>query len=466
MLRFGGVKQEANRDGEPQQSQPLDLDPEKRLPSPPAVRPPKDGLSISPTSTDIAIAADNAEPPVAYPEFSSPRSILLLFGSFAGMTASFGTMNTIGVFQAYISTHQLKAYTPGQVSWIFSVYIFLAFAGGVVVGGVFDRWGPRWAVLGGSVGVVGAVAGLGWCKEYWQFMLVFGVVGGLGTTLIFTPATAVVGHYFFVHRAAATGLAVTGGSVGGIMFPLLFDSLIPRIGFAWSARVMALICLILVIFANLLIRPRLIPKPSTSALPKFRIWANPVFALTSIGIYMAEWGLFIPLTYLPSYALANNIPPAMALKLLAVFNAASFFGRWVPGFVADQVGRFNMMIAMVAVCLASTMGIWFSAGGSVGKVVSFALIFGFASGSCISLTAVCVGQLCETEEYGRYYAASYMLVSFGTLTGIPIAGQILSVTHGDYKGLIAFTAACYTAGLAAFIAARVISVGWKLNAFF
>ena len=176
---------------------------------------------------------------------------------------------------------------------------------------------------------------------------------------------------------------------------------------------MALICLILLILANLLIRPRLPPKPSTSALPKFRIWANPVFALTSVGVYMAEWGLFIPLTYLPSYALTHGIPPTMALKLLAVFNAASFFGRWVPGFAADRVGRFNMMIVMVTLCLGSAMGIWFFAGGSVGRVVAFALIFGFASGSSISLTPVCVGQLCETEEYGRYYAASYMLVSFG-----------------------------------------------------
>jgi MFS family permease len=187
---------------------------------------------------------------------------------------------------------------------------------------------------------------------------------------------------------------------------------------------MALICLVLLVFANLLIRPRLTPKPSTSALPKFRIWANPVFTLTSIGVYMVEWGLFIPLTYLPSYALAHNIPSTMALKLLAVFNTASFFGRWVPGVVADRIGRFNMMIAMVVMCLGSTMGFWFFAGGSVGLVVAFALTFGFASGSCISLTPVCVGQLCETEEYGRYYAASYMLVSFGWANPVPEGVEI------------------------------------------
>jgi MFS family permease len=244
-------------------------------------------------------------------------------------------------------------------------------------------------------------------------MLVFGVLGGLGTSLIFTPAIAVVGHWFYVHRGAATGFAATGGSVGGVVFPLLLDSLIPRIGFTWSVRVMAGVSLFLLTIANLFIRSRLPPKPSVSPLPNFRIFADPIFALTSVGVYMVEWGIFVPLAYLPSYALAHGIPSSIALKLLAIFNAASFFGRGGPGFVADRVGRFNMMILMIGVCLGSTMGIWYFAGSSVRAVVAYAIVFGFASGSNITLTPVCVGQLCETEAYGRYYAATYTLVSFG-----------------------------------------------------
>jgi hypothetical protein len=46
-------------------------------------------------------------------------------------------------------------------------------------------------------------------------------------------------------------------------------------------------------------------------------------------------------------------------------------------------------------------------------LVIYALLFGFSSGSNISLTPVCVGQLCKTENYGRYYATAYTIVSFG-----------------------------------------------------
>lgn len=65
-------------------------------------------------------------------------------------------------------------------------------------------------------------------------MLSFGVLGGIGTALIFTPAVSSIGHFFLVKRANATGIAATGGSVGGVIFPLMLQRLFPQIGFAWG----------------------------------------------------------------------------------------------------------------------------------------------------------------------------------------------------------------------------------------
>ena len=96
--------------------------------------------------------------------------------------------------------------------------------------------------------------------------------------------------------------------------------------------------------------------------------------------------------------------------------------------MADLFGRFNTMIITVAVCQISVLAVWLTISpedGSRGiaQLIIFCLLFGFASGSNISLTPVCVGQLCGTEVFGRWYAGLYTVVSFGCLTGIPIAGQ-------------------------------------------
>jgi len=188
-------------------------------------------------------------------------------------------------------------------------------------------------------------------------------------------------------------------------------------------------------------------------------------------IVRLQQALFIPLTYISSYALVHGISPTFAYQILAVLNAGSFFGRWVPGYIADAFGRFNTMIATVALCVVSMLGLWLSCqyntgGSSVAQLCVFAVVFGFGSGSNISLVPVCVGQLCGTDVFGRWYASLYSVVSFGCLTGIPIAGAILSKSNGDYTNLIVFVGVSYTAGLACFVWARVLRVGWGLRAVF
>jgi MFS family permease len=57
------------------------------------------------------------------------------------------------------------------------------------------------------------------CKEYWQVFLAQGVLGGIGLGTMFLPAVGVIPHWFQRRRALATGLVVSGSSVGGICFP-------------------------------------------------------------------------------------------------------------------------------------------------------------------------------------------------------------------------------------------------------
>ena len=97
-----------------------------------------------------------------YPE-GGLRAWLVVFGSFCALFASLGIMNSLGTFQAYISNHQLSHYSQGNIGWIFSVYTFMAWFCGIFIGPVFDKYGPRWLILGGSVCVVGSMLLLGEC---------------------------------------------------------------------------------------------------------------------------------------------------------------------------------------------------------------------------------------------------------------------------------------------------------------
>lgn len=431
------------------------------------------------------------------------RAWLVVLGSFSGMTASFGILNSAGTFQAYLSTHQLVHESPSAVGWIFSLGAFLTFFCGVQIGPVFDAYGPRWLVFAGTVCLVGGMIGVAestskcWLLLYivprlsfisaaylvpsltylsllelWHFILTYSVLCGVGSSLIFTPAVGSIAHFFFRRRASTTGLATTGGSAGGIIFPLMLQRLFPEVGFQWATRILAFILLFLLCIANLLIRSRLQPSKDSHVVqkiwPDWRIFKDRVFVLTTAGVFFIEWALFIPLSYISLYALAEGVSPTFSYQLLAILNVGSFFGRWAPGYMADMFGRFNTMVITVALCLICVLAVWLTCSpqdGSRGiaQLIIFCILFGFASGSNISLTPVCVGQLCETEVFGRWYAGLYTVVSFGCLTGIPIGGQLIATEGGKYTGLIGFVGACYGGGLICFIWARVLKVGWSLR---
>lgn len=91
-----------------------------------------------------------------YPE-GGLEAWLVVLGAWCGLLASLGLMNSIATLQTYIATHQLSGYDEGIISWVFSMYTALCFLCGIYIGPLFDRYGPRWLIGPGSVGVVASV---------------------------------------------------------------------------------------------------------------------------------------------------------------------------------------------------------------------------------------------------------------------------------------------------------------------
>lgn len=395
---------------------------------------------------------------------------LVVFGSFCAMLSVFGLINTAAVFESYLSTNQLSEYKSDQIGWIFSLYLFMVFFVGIQVGPIFDRYGPRIVVAIGGVLIAGSLLLFSVCKEYYQIMLAYSVMGGLGGALLNSPAYAAIAHFFDARRGLATGLAATAGSIGGVVFPILLQRLLPRLGFGWTTRILGFILLALAVPANLFIRSRLPPKDTIASVwPDLTMFRDLKFTFSAVGIFFMEWGLFVPLTFIVSYSARYRADPTESYTLLSMLNAGSALGRFLPGFFADKIGRFNVILLTISMCVATVFGLWMPAGDSEPMLIAFAVLFGFASGSNLSLTPVCLGQLCDPRDYGRFISTALMVASFGTLSSLPIAGAILEAgDHGDagWNALIAFAGLSYVLALACYMAARVMAVGWSVKKVF
>ena len=322
----------------------------------------------------------------------------------------------------------------------------------------------------------------GFCStEYYQFLLSFGVLGGLSACFLFTPSVSTIGHWFSKRQGLATGIACTAGGIGGITFSLITLYLAPVIGFPWTIRIIAFISLACCTVACLTLQTRPTIKPHNPskdnnnpapdlattlrhAIDLRPLAHDPSYLTTTLAITLIEFAVFLPITYLPSAALSagHGLPPQTSYRLIALLNAGSVPGRALPNYLSDHVGRFNVMIATALACTLLIFCLWLPPTAldvtSEASLTVFAVLFGFWSGAAISLTPVCVAQVSEVGEVGRRVGTTFSISSFGALVGVPIGGAIVDGSPGGgYLWLVIFAGGCYVFALGAFVVARWVA---------
>lgn len=139
-------------------------------------------------------------------------------------------------------------------------------------------------------------------------------------------ATSVIPGWFDNKRGTAYGLMSTGSSVGGVIFPIMIQRLIPEVGFAWAMRAGAFVILFLLTIANLTIRSRLPPSPRpVSRAALIQPLKETKMLLVIAGFTLLTFGVYIPINYLVVEGLASGISTNLSQYLLAILNA----GRYV-----------------------------------------------------------------------------------------------------------------------------------------
>ncbi|KAF1747869.1 hypothetical protein GCK72_024335 [Caenorhabditis remanei] len=122
---------------------------------------------------------------------------------------------------------------------------------GPIVGGLCNKYEPRYVVILGSLisGVAFLIAPA--APNIYVFMLIYGVLGGIGFGMIYLPAIVVVGFYFESKRAMATGISVAGSGVGTFVMPIICQYAIANFGWEKTLWILAAFNFICVIFGFL-----------------------------------------------------------------------------------------------------------------------------------------------------------------------------------------------------------------------
>jgi MFS family permease len=163
----------------------------------------------------------------------------------------------------------------------------------------------------------------------------------------FYPATGAISEWFNNRRGLALGVAVSGSSVGGIIWPIVLNKLFQTLTDPWVHRIIALISIPLLLVSCILVKERKgvaghdtagnQAKPSQTTLSKAILDTR--FLFLSTALFFIYCGMLVPFYYIPLYAVELGLDSTTANNLLAIGYAGSFVGRIVTGWFADRIGR-------------------------------------------------------------------------------------------------------------------------------
>ncbi|KAF1814751.1 MFS general substrate transporter [Eremomyces bilateralis CBS 781.70] len=381
-------------------------------------------------------------------------------GSFFLFFNTWGIINSFGVFQAFYTTDFLKSMTPSTIAWIGSIQAFLLLMVGALTGPLYDAGYFRWLLRIGSVLIVFGMMMLSLATTYWQALLAQAICVGLGMGCLFVPSVAILSTYFTTKLAFAMGLAASGSSFGGIIYPILLNKLIPKLGFGWSVRIFAFIAMATLIVPNTFMRVRVLPDEKRK-LYDMTAWRERPFVYYVIGGFFGFMGLYCPFYYMQSFSLYHGIADKeLAFYFLAIINAASTFGRILPNFVADKAGPLNIL--MPCAVLTGVVELGLIGCRDLASLIVICVLFGFFSGTFVSLSPAALVQITRNRGMiGTRMGMCFTVTSFGTLVGMPIAGAIL--TASSYTYIWVFGGVLTIVGASFMATARVAHVGWGLT---
>jgi oxalate/formate antiporter len=347
----------------------------------------------------------------------------------------------------------------------FSLLVVLQTFLSPIQGSLIDRFGPRLLIGAGTV-----ITGLSWvlaaqAGSITALYLSYGVLGGIGTGIVYVGVVGHVVAWLPERRGLAAGIVAAGYGMGAIVttFPIA-DSLATD-GLAATLTRFGLILGAVGLLASLGLRRAPAAAPGRDPGGALRaaeaaggsiaaLLASPIFWLMFVMMSLMSMSGLMVTSQIASFAADFGAGNATAFGVAAVPLALTIdrfcngLTRPFFGFLSDRIGRENTM-AIAFALEGGAMALWVATRGDPVLFVLLSGVVFFGWGEIFSLFPATLTDTFGARHATRNYGCLYIAQGIGAVFGGPLAA-LLHARAGNWTVvfMVAICADLLTAVLA------------------
>ncbi|KAF8520752.1 major facilitator superfamily domain-containing protein [Hysterangium stoloniferum] len=295
----------------------------------------------------------------------------------------------------------------------------------------------------GSILFSGGLVAAGFCRTVPTLLVTQGIMVGIGSGILFIPATLAPVQWFSKRRSFSIGLSSAGVGIGGIFWSFFTRAIITNLGYQWALWLSGALSGAINVIALLMLetRPSRNGPPKTSFSGGLAIFKNAKFVMLYLASVLSIFGYMVPYFYLPAYAQTQlKASPLVGSMLSAMLALGMVLGRIMLGMAADsRLGTLNSVISGMVLAGVCQFALWLPSANSLPLLYVFSFAYGFFGGGYTGMMPAVLARIFDPDQLTLITSIYFTSEVPGQLAGGPIAGAILTYTHGHWTPVIIYS---------------------------
>jgi MFS family permease len=336
-----------------------------------------------------------------------------------------------------------------------------------LAGTLMDKRSARVLFTIGALFLSSALVLISFSRNVWEFILIFGVVMSVSSTLLGPlGANTLVARWFSRQRGRALGVTAIGTSIGGLLVPLMLQTLIDangwRLACLWMGGIVLLILLapILLVVKNHPADLGLLPDgvaeeahaqgattvPTDAEMPNLLRDGSFWRISLAVGVLMAAFTAV--LANLVPFAVGHGVAPKQAALLISAISVAGVSGKLLFSVFADRINLKTailsalLMVGVPLLVLTQLQMFW--------VMVLAAISVGLASGAFLPAWGAILARIYGPLVFGRVMGRMQPVTIVMVVLAMPMTGFLFDVT-GSYSAAFLVLAAAVAVAVGGFL---------------